>query len=729
MKNMNTNQTLLITSTYHCFCYPYKIDKEIFNKLKFNHMKKIIVFIVAFLSITMIKFIKAIAFDNRRSIKISSCLIVLLFIISYHAISQNNSQIKSILDHNLIFSGVKNGFIYDFKLPEKLYLTPFEGISANVTNTGDDMFRIEAMINDDPMENSCIYIDPGENKTIQVIIQRLTGNGATIFPEMSGLPGGTIPFIYNSTNNDTVIKKITFKVFAKGNTSFIISEIKPFGQFISAKKISDTPGFFPFIDVFGQYKHADWPGKTKSDSDLKRAIDVEANNLRSVPGPSGRDRFGGWANGPKLKATGYFRTEKVAGKWWLVDPEGCLYWSHGITCVDFNGAQTLVSGRNNFFENLPDKTGPMEKFYSSDRKGDTTFDFTKANLFRKYGKKWKEKAIENALKRLKSWGFNSFGNWSDPEIYLYGENRVPYTVGISSARFLNVFDPAFRESLKTSLNRLDPKIKDDPYCIGFFIDNELHVDQITARLISQPGNNKSRFQFFEYLKSKYTSVDKLNENWKTSYSDWQQVDAITKLPEGAKKEDIQFFNLKILDLYYKICRNELKSYAPNKIYFGSRLPYSYLSDDPSVIQIIKIAAKYCDVVCFNRYRFSTNDLILPFGIDKPTLIGEFHWGALDRGLFSVGMRGVADQNQRADDYYHFIEGALNNPQIVGTHWFQYSDEPTAGRFDGENYQIGFVDVCDNPYPEIVNAARKIGYKMYRIRYKKSQLTDKKIRKK
>ena len=38
-------------------------------------------------------------------------------------------------------------------------------------------------------------------------------------------------------------------------------------------------------------------------------------------------------SGPKLRATGFFRAEKVGGKWWLVDPEGHLFFSLGVTCV------------------------------------------------------------------------------------------------------------------------------------------------------------------------------------------------------------------------------------------------------------------------------------------------------------------------------------------------------------------------------------------------------------
>jgi hypothetical protein len=37
---------------------------------------------------------------------------------------------------------------------------------------------------------------------------------------------------------------------------------------------------------------------------------------------------------------------------------------------------------------------------------------------------------------------------------------------------------------------------------------------------------------------------------------------------------------------------------------------------------------------------------------------------------------------------------------------QWIDQPSTGRDDGENYNIGFVDVTDRPYPEMISAAKE-----------------------
>ena len=94
------------------------------------------------------------------------------------------------------------------------------------------------------------------------------------------------------------------------------------------------------------------------------------------------------------------------------------------------------------------------------------------------------------------------------------------------------------------------------------------------------------------------------------------------------------------------------------------------------------------------------------------LIGEFHFGALDRGLFWNGLVSTDSQEDRGRKYADYVNSALDNPQMVGTHWFQYGDEAVTGRGDGENAQCGFIDVCDTPYEETVRSARAVGETMY-----------------
>ncbi len=176
------------------------------------------------------------------------------------------------------------------------------------------------------------------------------------------------------------------------------------------------------------------------------------------------------------------------------------------------------------------------------------------------------------------------------------------------------------------------------------------------------------------------------------------------------RADLEAFYTKTAETYFGTIRRELKKVAPEQLYLGCR--FAWVND-----RAARAALKSCDVVSYNRYEYSVAGLKLPGGVDMPVIIGEFHFGALDRGMFHTGLRRTDNQQDRADKYRDYVRGALRNPYIVGTHWFQYVDQPTTGRGDGENYQIGFVDICNTPYPEIVQAAREIGQSMYPYRLK------------
>ena len=69
-------------------------------------------------------------------------------------------------------------------------------------------------------------------------------------------------------------------------------------------------------------------------------------------------------------------------------------------------------------------------------------------------------------------------------------------------------------------------------------------------------------------------------------------------------------------------------------------------------------------------------------------------------------------------YYRYVRSALEHPNLIGTHWHQFSDQACTGRFDGENFQVGFTDICDTPYYETIDKVREVGYGMYEIRWKK-----------
>jgi hypothetical protein len=490
---------------------------------------------------------------------------------------------------------------------------------------------------------------------------------------------------------------------------------------------------FPLIDAYGQYLHKDWPGKLKSTEDLTQRRDEEAADLAKHPGPEGWDIYGGWQAGPKLEATGFFRAEKHAGKWWLVDPEGRLFWSHGIDCVRTTTSATPITDRKHWFQDLPAPGTALAQFYGKGShaahgyyqdKSFETFNFYGANLLRKYGSEWKGPFAEVCHRRLRSWGLNTIGNWSDEAIY--NLKKTPYVATIHSGgrklegssgywgKFPDPFDPSFQSSVRDNLARERGKSAGDPWCLGYFVDNELSWgDDLSLALaaLASPPDQPAKKAILDDLKQKYQAIEKLNQAWGTSYASWEALLENRTPPDKKRKEireDLGAFYRRLAEQYFRTCREAVKAVAPQQLYLGCR--FAWAND-----RAVRAAAGYCDVVSFNRYQESVKDLRLPEGVDKPAIIGEFHFGALDRGMFHPGLKRTADQQARGEAYRRYVEGALGNPYLVGTHWFQYADQATTGRPDGENYQIGFVDVSDTPYPETIQPCREIGSTMYTLR--------------
>ena len=488
--------------------------------------------------------------------------------------------------------------------------------------------------------------------------------------------------------------------------------------------------FLPFADEFGQFKHGDWPGKLHSAREFAQRIQQEDADLAAHPAPADHDKYGGWATGPKLEATGFFHTAKHEGRWWLVDPDGHLFWSHGVDSVRA-GVTTPITDRTNYFAWLPPHTAPYSSFYSHSGPAAVgyytntarieMFDISSANLFRKYGDKWQDIVAARSHRRLQSWGLNTVGNWSDKDVCRL--QRTPYVATISAksppiegsagywGKFPDPFHEQFTAALRQALKAERNTSAADPWCLGVFVHNELawgNDTSLAEAALKSPAKQPAKKVFVEDLKKKYGDIAKLNAAWGTQHESWEALLNSRTAPEHKRAQaDLEAFYTRIAERYFEVCRAEVMRVMPNHLYLGCR--FAWKNE-----RAIRAAAKFCDVLSFNRYEYSVADDRPPEGVDLPMIIGEFHFGALDRGLFHVGLKATKDQNDRAAKYRDYLEGALKNSWLVGAHWFEFRDEPLTGRFDGENYQIGFVDICDTPYPELVEAARDIGARMYQL---------------
>jgi hypothetical protein len=613
-------------------------------------------------------------------------------------------------------------------------LSAFRWLLVDVKNVGPNLAVITCRVDNSGTDGSkhcvqqAVELAPGGRDTLRVPLPRVLPDVIrSQLTGMMGLPGGMRG--KDGLDPAKVNQVVFFISMPTADHLFEISNVRAEGA-ARQEPMPPVDKFFPFIDAFGQYMHRDWPGKTKSLDDFTLHKKEEAADVTAHPGPTDWDLFGGWKAGPQLTATGFFRTEKRQDKWWLVDPEGRLFWSHGIDDVATGNAVTPLLDRKQWFADLPKPGSPLAQFYGKAEGGShsyfkgtsETFNFGAANYLRKFGANWRRKFAVLAHRRLRSWGMNTIGNWSDPDIYLM--HRTPYTATIRLfskplagsegywGKFADVFDPSFQAAARKLLAREKGRSAGDPWCIGYFIDNELSwgtAESLAVASLRSPPEQPAKQAFVDDLKKKYKTIDRLNAAWGVRHGSWDALLQATTPPDKTKaRRDLEAFSARFSERYFEVCRAAVKEAAPKQLYLGCR--FAAKND-----LAIRAAAKYCDVVSFNCYQRSLANLRLPEGLDKPVIIGEFHFGALDRGGFHAGLIPTDSQNDRAEAYKVYLHSALGNPCIVGTHWFKYCDQATTASPGGENCQVGFLDVCDTPYPEIIQACREIGAKLYQDR--------------
>lgn len=405
--------------------------------------------------------------------------------------------------------------------------------------------------------------------------------------------------------------------------------------------------------------------------------------------------------------------------------------------------------RANMFTWLPEYSDPMGQHFGYRREVHTgaipqgeTYSFYQANLGRKYQtndvvaaeSKWRETTI----KRMQSWGFTSFGNWIDPSYY--DMEQYPYFAnGWIIGNFKTVssgndywsplpdpFDPVFKERANATVIQVAKEVNNSPWCVGVFIDNEKswgqmgsHSSQYGIPISALKLNSKdspSKAHFSQLLKDKYGSIAKLNTAWQTDFSSWKVFDqGVDITPDNdAIVADLSSMLYHFGRQYFDVVNEAMDTHMPNHMYLGVRF-----ADWGMTPELRKAAAEVADVVSYNYYKEVINEDFWQFlkDIDRPSIIGEFHNGALDSGLLNPGLIHASSQADRGKKYAEYVNSAIDNPYFVGTHWFQYIDSPLTGRaLDGENYNVGFVSVTDVPYQPLVEAAKEVNRNLYQRRF-------------
>jgi len=474
------------------------------------------------------------------------------------------------------------------------------------------------------------------------------------------------------------------------------------------------------LDELGQSRLHDWAGKSKSRSEVTERLKKQAAAASALKFPAHFTKFGGWKE-KRFEATGFFRTERDGKRWWLVDPEGYAYWSAGMDCVRVD-TEANCEGLEKTLTWQPEPSDRYKGVYSArETRRSRSINYLAANFIEAFGETWYDNWKRIALGELRRLGFNTVANWSDWQIAR--EAGFPYVRPLSSRLpktraiyrdFPDVFAPEFQEDARQFAQQLS-ETRDDPAFLGYFLMNEptwgFSSELPAVGMLYNTPECATRQELARVLQAKYADGQALARAWEIETSFDEIARGVWKKTiKGKALADLEEFSGTMTQRFFKTLSQACREVDPKHLNLGIR----YHTVPPKwVVE----GMRTFDVFSMNCYRekvpFQDTETISQM-LNMPVMIGEWHFGALDVGLPASGIGHVKDQAARGQAYRVYLEDAAANPHCVGVHWFTLYDQSALGRFDGENYNIGFLDVCNRPYDEIAAAAKASHERVYDV---------------
>jgi len=400
--------------------------------------------------------------------------------------------------------------------------------------------------------------------------------------------------------------------------------------------------------------------------------------MRAAP----RNRWGGRAD-RVLVPPGRFRVMRLGSRWTMVDPDGCEWLSIGVCSVAMNrtprGEEAL-----------------RRRFRDEHAWAAATIELLRTNGFNTLAS-WSDwprlrtvpapMPYMTQLGLIGTFGRTFHGAWVVPGHLAFSNNCIP------------VFDPRFPDFARRRAAELLAPIRDDPYCVGHFSDNELPfpadaLDRHLALPAGDPGREAAER--------------------------WVREHALQPGPSGWSAEARAAFLEYLADRYFAICAEAIRQAAPAHLYLGSR----FHGPDLGRLELFRAAGRHADVISVNWYGVWTPDAgrlaAWAAAAGRPILITEWYAKGMDSGLENITGAGwtVRTQRDRGRFYQNFALGLLASPDCVGWHWFRYMDnDPADSSADPSNRDSnkGILSNTYEPWWDLLDRMRALNVRAEPLR--------------
>ena len=328
-----------------------------------------------------------------------------------------------------------------------------------------------------------------------------------------------------------------------------------FSKISKHKAQSNTPNFIE--------------SKTRTYSDLEDIDEYTSDTKFEY------DKFGGMMiEDMKQEATGYFYSKKINNRWWLIDPLGYPYYIKGLDVLQYSFAKSQIQK-----ESMLAKYGSAEKWAEI-----TTKHLTEDLYFSAASRPSDEMSkvenpipVQQFLSFMSTYGRKQGINNSNSGSTTFSQNNT-----------MPVFDPAFEEYADEYAKSHATDI-DNPYIIGYSLDNELPMDGI--------------------MLDNYLTIDPTKEvNYYSYAAAWTWLKNVTG-KENPNGEDItdelrDKFRGFIWNKYFEVTTGAFRKHDPNHMIIGTR----FLTVAAKSEWVMKVAGHYLDAITINWYFHWTPDV-------------------------------------------------------------------------------------------------------------------------
>ena len=333
-------------------------------------------------------------------------------------------------------------------------------------------------------------------------------------------------------------------------------------------------------------------------------------------------------------------------------------------------------------------------------------------------------------------GFNTLGGWSSAPAVEGGAMRctpVLYVVEGDHFRCLEVFRPDYEAYVRANTKAGIARIPKGADILGVFLDNEMPWfgksgwDEIpTYTLLEQafelPASDVRRLGAVTFLEQRHGSIKEFAAAWGRPFESWEDVASVAMqgCSTDAAMADREAFTAMLADRFFEVAARITREEMPGTLLLGVRFP----GNAPE--SVIRACGRHCDVVSVNQYLFeprADERTLARFWLlgGRPLMHTEFSWRARSNASGNPNSRGagaiVETQAERAAAYEGLVPDTLSYPVVIGSHWFEFSDQSPEGRFDGENSNYGIVDIHDRPYAELLTGMARANATLHDVHAK------------